>query len=284
MRVALATSAALPQLDADDRPLLGALLGRGVAASAVVWDDDDVDWSSYDAVVIRSTWDYSERRDHFVAWADEVGTAVPLFNGAETVRWNTHKGYLRELDAAGVPTVPTLWLARGSPPELPSDWETLVVKPAVSASAHGLLRGRADDGGVRDHAGALLEAGDVMVQPYFPAVESEGEISVVVIDGTVTHAVRKLPAAGDFRVQMRLGGVPTVTDVTPALRALAEQALGATAHGRDALYGRVDLLPTPRGPLVIELELVEPCLFLTSAPHAAGALADALVRRLKAAA
>jgi glutathione synthase/RimK-type ligase-like ATP-grasp enzyme len=280
MRVALATSAALPDLDADDRPLVPAFLERGVSAEPVVWDDVDVDWSTFDAVVIRSTWDYSDRRDHFVAWADEVAGAVPLFNSAETVQWNTHKGYLRELADAGVPTVPTVWLPRGGEPDVPADWATVVVKPAVSASAQGLLRGQRDDPRLQAHLSTLLSESDVMVQPYLPAVEREGEVSVVTIDGAISHAVRKMPAPGAFRVQFRLGGVAKVTDVTDAMRRHTIEVLAAAPHARDALYARVDLLPTDDGPVVIELELVEPCLFFTSAPHAAGELADALLARM----
>lgn len=287
--VALATCAELPDLNPEDRPLLSALEERNVHARPVVWDDTDVDWSDFGAVVIRSTWDYASRREHFLDWAEAVGSAVPLFNDAGTVAWSTDKSYLRELEAAGVPIVPTVWLPRGASPQLPAllaahGWADAVVKPAVSAGGHGVARVRRTAGQAELEAASAtvaraLEGGDVMVQPYLAAVEGCGELSLVFIDGSLTHAVRKRPAAGDFRVQERFGGSVAADRASPAEQAVAAAALSAC--GRDPLYARVDLLPSGDGPLVVEAELAEPGLFLTSAPATAGILADALIRRLQ---
>ncbi len=284
MRVALATCAALPDLDADDLPLLHALTARGVAARPVVWDDPDVDWSREDAVVIRSTWDYATQRDHFVAWAREVAGAVPLFNGADVVAANTDKTYLRDLAAQGTPTVETRWLTRGDAVDLAAvladaGWTAAVVKPTVSAGGRETLRiGTGDTVAGQALVDRLLAAGDAMVQRYLPGVEHDGELSIVFVGGVATHAVRKRPAAGDFRVQERFGGSWTGADATADELAVARAALTACAD--DVLYARVDLLPAPDGPRVVEVELVEPSLYLTAVPHAAGRLADALLARL----
>lgn len=281
MRIALATSAALPELEAEDLPLLDALLERDVEAVPAVWNSEDLDWSSFDAVVIRSTWDYADQRDHFLAWTEEISSALPLFNDAAAVRWNTHKGYLLQLERSGIPIVPTSVATRDGSGQL----ETLldqaegeaVVKLAVSAGGRNVYRIGRDAEGQR-RLDDLLEVGDVLVQPFVAGVQSEGELSVFVIDGQVTHAVRKRSASGDFRTNFDRAVVrEDVDDVTAALALRVVHA----APVEPPLYARVDLLRTDEQWLVVELELVEPALFFTHAPAAAARMADALLERLQ---
>jgi glutathione synthase/RimK-type ligase-like ATP-grasp enzyme len=279
--VTFATCRALPGLHHDDAPLLEVLGERDVPVRILAWDDPSVDWAGAPLVVIRSTWDYAPRRAEFVAWAARVGAATTLWNPPEVIAWNTDKRYLRRMADAGVPTVPTRWLARGAEVDLgavldQAGWEHAVIKPAISAGSLGTVRLRRREARAQQaHLDELLAAGDVLVQPYLSRIESAGEVSVLWIDGQVTHAVRKLPQAGDFRVQPQFGGTE---EVIPLDRGLARAADEAVAHaGAECRYGRVDLVEGPAGERwLIELELVEPQLFLRHSTTATIRFADAI--------
>jgi hypothetical protein len=297
-RVGLATCAELPDLYDDDRPLLDALARRGVAAEAVVWDDPDVDWAAYDLVVVRSTWDYSPRRDEFVAWA---GSLPRVANPAHVLAWNTDKGYLRTLEEAGVPVIPTIWLdpdlhlsKRAVHTRMPA-FGDFVVKPVVSAGAKDTGRYQPVSAQSRalaiNHAKDLLDSGRaVMIQPYVTSVDTSGETCLIFVDGELRHAVRKSalltgPSRDDAPAYLREEMEParaTDAQADVAYRALdvARKDLGLD---EPLLYARVDLVTGDDGePIVLELELTEPSLWMR---HAGGAgtldaFADAIAARL----
>jgi glutathione synthase/RimK-type ligase-like ATP-grasp enzyme len=269
-------------MTAESRLLMEEIRRVGLDARPLVWDDPSVDWALQKVCVIRETWDYHHRRDEFVAWAEQVGTVTTLLNPAEVVRWNTHKGYLRELEARGVPVVPTIWLHAGDSANLAetmstNGWNEVVVKPAVSASAFETIQvtGEQIERG-QAHIDRLLPSRDLMVQPFMAAVRDYGERSLIFIDGELTHAVRRLPA-------LHLEEGSTAWDAalmqpTPDEVNLAELALRAA--GFPTLYARVDMVPDEANKMrLMELELVEPSLFLMQAPHAARRLARAIVSR-----
>jgi glutathione synthase/RimK-type ligase-like ATP-grasp enzyme len=275
-RVALATCAEVPDLDPDDRPLLGALAERGVEAAPAVWDDPEVDWDAFDLVVLRSTWDYAERRDAFLRWID----ALPrVLNSPPVVRWNTDKHYLAELAAAGVAVVPTTFVEPGGSFEPPP--ARFVVKPAVSA---GGRRSASYDPGAdaaRHHVAALHAAGDTaIVQPYVSAVDEGGETALLYLGGRYSHAIAKaalLAAPPPAASVLYLPETIDAREATPAERVVAEQALEASPfRASDLLYARVDIVPGDEGPRVLEVELTEPSLYLAYADGAGGRLADAI--------
>ena len=265
LRVALATCAAWPDLDEDGPELLAALAVEGLAVDVLAWDDPAADWAAYDLVVIRNTWDYWDRREAYLAWARSVPR---LANPPDVVAWNTDKAYLRDLD---VPVVPTTWLPPGEAFAPPAT--RFVVKPSVSAGARDTAAYEAGDPAAAEHVRALHARGKtVMVQPYVDAVEEQGETAVLVFDGQVSHGARKsaclAPGAGEPEL-----GSWTITAREPSPEEV-EVALRAVA-GRDLLYARVDLLP---GPVVVELEVTEPSLFLRHAPGSAPRFAAAVRR------
>ncbi|HEX5004926.1 MAG TPA: hypothetical protein VFV65_06405 [Gemmatimonadales bacterium] len=284
-RVALATCAALPELDAEDAPLVPALRDAGIQGVPLVWNDPGVDWSTYDAVVVRTTWDYPNKIGAFLDWIDRVGARRPLWNPAPLLRRNTDKQYLRELSERGVPIVPTRWLARGSMPDLggilaEEGWGEAVLKPVVSAGARRTRMVDADT--LADGSAFLAEQltqRAMMLQPYVVEVSTAGELSLLYFNGRFSHAVRKIPAAGDFRVQTEHGG--RVLSVAPSEAELMAGARVLAAMDADTLYARVDLLPTADGELrLLELEVTEPSMFLTWDPAAPRRFAEAIAARL----
>lgn len=275
-QVALVTMEPMPA-NAEHRPISEALLRRGVVTVDVAWDDPAFDWAQVDVAVLRSTWDYHLRRDEFLAWARQVPR---LLNPARVAEWNSHKGYLKELEARGTHTVPTLWVPRGTPPLLPQllathGWTQAVVKPCVSASAHRTLRfSNTDWKHAQDLLVAICATGDAMIQPYLAAVETSNERSLIFIDGVFSHAVRREPVLVTKRF--------AATRIAPEDDELwiAENALRGLETG-PLLYARVDVIRDDRNDVrVMELELIEPLLYLALCPEAADALAEAIVRRL----
>jgi glutathione synthase/RimK-type ligase-like ATP-grasp enzyme len=283
MRVALATSSNVAPSDHDDGALLEALSQAGHHGDLVDWRDPAASWRDFDAVVVRSTWDYHEDRDAFVAWAAAVGAHTPLWNNAEVVRWNTHKGYLLELEERGAPVVPTAWLAAGDRVDLADllaarRWREAVVKPAVGVGAVGVQRVGPDATG-QAALDALLEEHDVLVQPFLHRIADTGELSVILIDGVVTHALRKVPRGGEFRIHSQHGGTYARAELDDEVVRLAEWIVEATGH--DLLYARVDLMPDALGAWQLsELEATDPSLYLGHAPEAADRLVLALERRI----
>ena len=271
-RVALATCAAWPDLDVDGPELLAALAAEGLDVQVHAWDSG-IDWSVFDLVVIRTTWDYWDHHDAYLAWTRSVPR---LANPAEVVAWNTDKTYLRRLAEAGIPTIPTTWIEPGEPFTPPD--HPFVVKATVSAGARDTAAYPAGDTAAVAHVGALHAAGKtVMLQPYLDAVDSAGETAVLCFDGEVSHggyksAVLRVGGGQPGLGAWEVGG----REVTDAEAELARRVLEvAQSWGSDLLYARVDLLP---GPVLIELEVTEPSLFLGFTPGSAARFARAVRR------
>ncbi|MGP8058076.1 MAG: ATP-grasp domain-containing protein [Acidimicrobiales bacterium] len=266
--------------------LLGALDRAGVVAWPVAWDDPVVDWGEFSLVVVRSTWDYIDRRDEFVDWARSVPR---LANPATVLEWNTDKRYLADMAAAGVPVPATTWVAPGERAVFPAG--PFVVKPTVSSGSQGSARyqGADPDGGAAgDHVAQLHAAGQTaMIQPYLGAVDQAGETALVFVAGRLSHAVVKGPmlvvgrAPGDAEHHDVGPRRPTTDEVAVATGAL--RSVPGVADPSTLLYARVDLVPGDDGrPVVLELELTEPSLFLASDPGAADRLAAAVTARAAA--
>ncbi|MBL9079468.1 MAG: hypothetical protein JNL08_18340 [Planctomycetes bacterium] len=293
MLLALATRSELPNWEVDDRFLHQALAARGIAFAQPVWDDPSVRWAQFAAVLIRTTWDYQEKLPAFRRWSRTVAAATRLHNPDPVVQWNVHKHYLRELAAAGVPLAATCWLDRGTRADVAAAVARLgcaegFLKPCVGSTARETLRFTVDAAGLaraQAHVDRLLPHEDLMLQPFLGRVTDRGEWSAVFVDGRLTHCVRKVPQPGDYRVQDDFGARDEPYAPTAAERAVAEQALAAAQQrlgGGVLLYARADFLWRDEGGCVLtELELVEPSLFFRHAPHAAEALADAWLQRLR---
>ncbi len=269
--------------DIESGLLVEALGERGVRARLVAWDAD-VDWGRVALVVVRTPWDYTDRHERFLEWVRATAAITSVVNDAELIAWNIHKGYLVELGHAGVPVVPTSLVPRGAGiadvhDVLAAHAGEVVIKPAISAGARGAIRVDVACEQAASHVAALLEAGDALIQPYVRAVES-GEVSLMYFDGVLSHAVRKLPAGGDFRVQVEHGGSVEPHVATAAECAVADAVLAAVPA--PACYARIDLVTAEQGPLLMEAELIEPELFLPDDRGAPARFAEVLARRIRA--
>jgi glutathione synthase/RimK-type ligase-like ATP-grasp enzyme len=285
-RVALVTAEAARGYDEDEVPLLDALIWRGVEADVVAWDDRSADWGSYDAAVLRSTWDYTKRYREFLRWLRRVDRRTHVLNPVASVEWCLDKTYLRDLADVGVPVVPTTWLEPGDLVRIPERGE-IVVKPVVSAGASDARRFALPEHGVdaRGHVDLLLDASRaVMVQPYLASVEDPGEVDLVYIAGEFSHAVRKAHALREAGAPAQeLVEQPVVAaQADAAQRAVGDQVIAALASRGPLLYARVDLVSGARAePLVLEVELAEPSLFLVHAEGAVDRFADAIATAVR---
>jgi glutathione synthase/RimK-type ligase-like ATP-grasp enzyme len=266
----------------DDLLLMTALGNRGVDAVHAVWDDPATDWPSFALVVVRSTWDYPERRDEFL---ERLARARRLLNPLPILRWNTDKRYLNDLAVAGLPVVPTRFLEPADEFEPPDG--AFVVKPAVSCGAKNSAQYRpGDERAARDHVRRLQSEGrTVMVQPYLSAVEQQGEVALMFIGGRYSHSIRRGALLKHPGLVHKGEMVPQNVEPYEAAceeRELADKVMARVPGGpSDLLYGRVDLIPGTGGnPVILEVELTEPSLFLSFSPDAAERLAEAIVAAL----
>jgi hypothetical protein len=310
-RIAFVTAIASAALDDDMPPLLAACARAGLRAEVRAWDDFTVSWARYDAVVLRSPWDYHLHRDAFLRWCERVARAGRLFNPVELVRWNTDKHYLADLEAAGLPVVPTRFVE----PEIEGDPDAeaeplavlenflaahhgtgdVVVKPAVSAGSRDTARYRRDQTlAAANHLGLLLAAGRAaMLQPYLESVDAHGETALLYFDGVFSHAIRKAAllrpdAPGLDHTALPEAIAPRTPDADEVRIGEAVLAAVRARGGETPLYARIDLIRDHEGrdphgaPRLLELELTEPSLFFATDLLAADRFVAALIARLQA--
>jgi len=304
LRIALVTARDALALDEDMPPLRAALTEAGVASDTPCWDDPRVDWSRYDAALLRSTWDYVDRIDEFLAWCARCARQTRLLNPPEVVRWNTDKHYLGHLAEAGVPVVPTRFVEPGRDVASELDgflgaghagctvgdagaFDEFVVKPAIGAGSRDAARyARREHANALEHLQRLLDAGrSALLQPYLSRVDAHGETAVLYLGGTFSHAIRKGPLLR--RGAGFVEGLFAPEDIRPRSAEPSELAVAAAAFAAipfaPPAYARIDLIRDDAGvPVVLELELTEPSLFLAHAAGAADRLARHLVERLRA--
>lgn len=302
--VALVSSIEALPLDEDMPPLVAAVERAGARVSTPCWDDPAVDWSSFDVALLRSTWNYVERIDEFRAWARRVAQQTQLLNPPPVVEWNTDKHYLAHLHRAGVPVVPSRFVEpgedaeaalreflAGGPDALSAgravEFDQFVIKPSIGAGSRDTARyRRADSSRALEHLARLVtaERRSALLQPYLASVDEAGETALIYFGGEASHAIRKGPL-----LQLDAGlvaGLFAPEDIRAREPGADEQALAAAAYAAipfDApLYARIDMIRDDRGaPVILELEMTEPSVFLPYAPGSADRLAAALLARVR---
>ncbi|MBB6242971.1 hypothetical protein [Rhodanobacter sp. MP1X3] len=284
VRLAVATSVIVPGIHPDDSHLMVSLQRLGVESTACVWNDPRVDWAAFDAVLIRSIWDYFKHYPAFRQWLDQL--SIPTINNKNLLRWNSDKSYLLDLAEQGVDIIPTLITPAKKLQQMLATMpaQEVVVKPTISGTAWHTARGVVGETEFNRVIAQLPLEFDYLVQPYVPEVVSDGEWSLLFFDGEYSHAVIKKPAMGDYRVQSDFGGTANPIKPDASLIASAKRALAAavaTGHA-DIAYARVDGVISRGNFLLMELEMIEPFLHLEACPDAAERFASNLWKRLAA--
>jgi glutathione synthase/RimK-type ligase-like ATP-grasp enzyme len=279
--IAFVTARSVPNLTSDDRRVADLLAQQGIRAYAVVWNDPAIEWHMFDCVVVRSCWDYHHQPQAFAAWiAAMEQQGIPVWNQPATLRWNMDKTYLRQLAEQGIAIAPTVWVEHSATIDLAAvlaeqAWTRAVVKPTVSATAFQTWvtspeRAQADTVAAR----SMLQRSGLMVQQFVREVTTEGEWSLIFFGKQYSHAVLKQPKHGDFRVQADFGGTMAAAQPAPYLIEQAQQIVDTVAE--PLLYARVDGVDVGGTWMLMELELIEPFLFLSAAPRAAERFAETL--------
>jgi glutathione synthase/RimK-type ligase-like ATP-grasp enzyme len=282
IRLAVATSVIVPGIHPDDNHLTASLRRLGIEPTACIWNDPRVDWAAFDAVLIRSTWDYFKHYPAFRQWLDQL--PIPTINNKDLLRWNSDKSYLLDLAEQGVDIIPTLITPAKKLQQTLATMPAreVVVKPTISGTAWHTARGVVGETEFNRVIAQLPLEFDYLVQPYVPEVVSDGEWSLLFFDGEYSHAVIKQPAMGDYRVQSDFGGTANPIEPDASLIASAKRALVAAAaigHA-DIAYARVDGVISRGSFLLMELEMIEPFLHLKACPEAAERFASNLWKRL----
>lgn len=280
--ISLVTYAGLPNLDPDDQLLQAALNRRGFEVRPAIWNDPSIDWSSNAACVVRSTWDYHLNYFEFLKWAEKVSTNTTMLNPYPLIKWSSRKTYLADLSKAGLPVIPTAWIHNSSGPTLKkilqeNNWDEAIIKPSIGLATAGVKRSnRSNAEADQAHVEQLLQSSEVMVQEFMPSVQQYGERALIFIDGQYSHTVRKAA----FQVLAAAGQAgESLAECNPEEIKIAEKILSYLDS--PPLYARVDLVHDASGnPLLLELELVEPSLFLSFAPESADRFAEAILRHL----
>ena len=280
--IALATCRRLADLHPDDKLLAAQFEQHGFATKALVWDDSDQALDDVSAVIVRSCWDYHFKPKEFLAWAEGVSArGIKLFNPATTLRWNHDKRYLRELESLGVAIANTLWFKQGTTSDLAhiiknSGWEKAVLKPTISATAwNTILVTQGNSTSLQEKFDEMCASGAVMLQKFIENITSCGEWSFIFFENKFSHAVLKRPKSGDYRVQGDFGGFLDLDAAPPS--GLIEEAQAILKKVKMPwLYARVDAVEVEKHLCLMELELIEPELYLRSSQPAANRFARAI--------
>ena len=290
MKLAIITCERLPQGVKEDQPLFDAFEQHAIEFKIHAWDAA-VDWSQYDACLLRSVWDYHHRTAEFNQWLSSIALQTQVLNSPEVVLWNQNKKYLSELAAFGITIAPTSWLSHDKPYDLSSllnqqPAATCFLKPVIGADSSETLRFENNSAGLKQaqkHLDQLLPYQEMMLQPYVRSVETFGETSAIYFAGKLSHAVRKIPLKGDYRVQDTFGASDIAYTLNPVETSLSEACMQFLTNKFGAiLYARFDYLHGENGSIYLnEAELIEPSLFLHHNDIGASQLVQALQKQVK---
>lgn len=289
MKIALVSCSSMSDYKTDipneDELLLSYLHKKGIAAEIVVWDDEHVNWEGYDIVINKSTWDYFNKPEQFRAWLKEMqAREINLYNSPETILWNMDKSYLKDLEKAGIPVISTIWLDKDTLIDLPVVMSQLrardiIIKPRISGASKNTYKVTAQNVlEVQEKFSELIKNEDYMAQPFMPQI-MEGEYSFIFFNGAFSHAVVKAPHKDDFRVQHYFGGSITPYLPTDSIKEQAQKV--ADAFASDCLYARVDGLLIEGVLHIIELEVIEPMLYLHFNEHSYDNFLKAIKERVQ---
>lgn len=272
MKVGILTCARLPELLESDQKLIPLFAKENISAKAVVWDDETVDWTEFDYLIFRNTWDYYQKEITFNSWLNKINSlGIKSLNPIPVIQKNKHKFYLKDLEKDGISILPTIFLEKNSTSTLqnliPESWEKIVIKPAFSAGSYlTKLIDRSELESIQIEFKEHFEIKDFLLQEFRPEIKELGETSFIFFNGKFSHAVNKKPVVDDFRVQIQYGGKYTLIQPKEELVIQAELVLCKIPE--KLLYARVDGIVIKNKLHLMEIELIEPDLYFDLAEGA----------------
>jgi glutathione synthase/RimK-type ligase-like ATP-grasp enzyme len=285
MKIALLTCEKLPDLTPQDRPLIAELARHDITATAVIWDDPSINWSDFDYLVFRNTWDYFEKETEFNLWLDQIEKlGIKTLNPIAIIKQNKHKFYLREMEQQGIKILPTLFIDKTTNLNLkelmPSHWKKAVLKPAFSAGSYLTeVFEAADVEKINTQYKTIASEKDLLLQQFMPEIQTVGETSFIFFNKKFSHAVNKKPVPGDFRIQVQFGGIYRLTHPDDELIAKAQKIVD-TFTGK-LLYARVDGIVIDNALHLMEVECIEPDLYFNLSEGSLERFVDAIVELIK---
>ncbi|WP_016991169.1 RimK family alpha-L-glutamate ligase [Flavobacterium sp. ACAM 123] len=285
MKIALLTCEKLPDLTPQDRPLIAELAKYGITATAVIWDDPSINWSDFDYLVFRNTWDYFEKETEFNLWLDQIEKlGIKTLNPIAIIKQNKHKFYLRVMEQQGVKILPTLFIDKTTDLNLkelmPSHWNKAVIKPAFSAGSYLTeVFEAADTEKINTQYKAIASDKDLLLQLFMPEIQTVGETSFIFFNKKFSHAVNKKPIPGDFRIQVQFGGIYRLTHPDAELISKAQKIVD-TFTGK-LLYARVDGIVIDNELHLMEVECIEPDLYFNLSEGSLERFVNAIVELIK---
>lgn len=285
MNLALLTCEKLPQLTPQDHPLIAALAKHNITAIAVVWDDPSINWSDFDYLVFRNTWDYFEKENEFNHWLDLIERlGIKTLNPIAVIKKNKHKFYLREMEQQGIKILPTVFIDKTSNLNvkelMPTHWEKAVIKPAFSAGSYLTEVFDADDTEkINIQYKDTAAEKELLVQQFMPEIQTVGETSFIFFNKKFSHAVNKKPIPGDFRIQVQFGGIYRLINPDTALLAKAQKIVDS--FKAKLLYARVDGIVIDNELHLMEVECIEPDLYFNLSEGSLDRFVNAIVELIK---
>jgi glutathione synthase/RimK-type ligase-like ATP-grasp enzyme len=285
MKIGLLTCERLPDLLESDQKLIPLFAKENFAAKAVIWDDESVDWTEFDYLICRNTWDYYQKEIAFNQWLSKIESlGIKTFNPISIIQKNKHKFYLKELEKAGISILPTIFLEKNSTLNLhdliPSNWEKIVIKPAFSAGSYlTKLINRSEIESIQAEFKEHFETKDFLLQEFRPEIKELGETSFIFFNGKFSHAINKKPVENDFRVQIQYGGKYTLIQPNADLLLQAELVLSKIPE--KLLYARVDGIVIENKLHLMEIELIEPDLYFDLVDGARERFVEAFLKVLR---
>jgi glutathione synthase/RimK-type ligase-like ATP-grasp enzyme len=286
MNVGILTCARLPELLESDQKLIPLFKEYTITAKAVIWDDESIDWTAFDYLLFRNTWDYYQKEAAFNDWLRKIESlGIKTLNPIATIQQNKHKFYLKELENKGVLILPTIFLEKNSTKNLdavlPKNWQKIVIKPAFSAGSYlTKLVDRSEIGSIQNEFQEHFITKDFLLQEFRPEIKELGETSFIFFNGIFSHAINKKPTEGDFRVQIQYGGKYTLLEPNIELINQAKQVLEQIPE--KLLYARIDGIVKENQLHLMEIELIEPDLYFDIAKGSRERFLEAFLEIVKA--
>lgn len=285
MKIALLTCERLPDLMPDDQLLIPELAKHNITAQAVVWDDATISWTDFDYLIFRNTWDYFEKENKFNTWLHTIKKlGIKTLNSLAIIQQNKHKFYLRDLEKQGIPIIPTIFLEKTEQLQLseilPNHWKKAVIKPAFSGGSYQTeVFNSSDIQKINQQYQPIAAEKELLLQAFMPEIETEGETSFIFFNKKFSHAINKKPVEGEFRIQVQFGG--KYTSIQPSIALIQQAQKVVDTFSSDVLYARVDGIIINNQLQLMEIECLEPDLYLSYSEGALQRFVDAILELIK---